>query len=107
VKQALLDQFKLLAAAPPSDAELVRAKKYVIGSYLLAHERIEDRSYYLGYSELACKGLGGYKFDRNYADLINAVTAEDVVQVAKKYFSDAPVVSILLPGNPDLGVHAD
>ena len=104
VKDALIEQFKLLYGAPPSDVDLARAKKFVIGSYLLAHERIEDRSYYLGYSEIACKDFGGYQFDANYADVINAVTAADVVRVCKKYFSGQPVISLLLPGDPAAGV---
>jgi predicted Zn-dependent peptidase len=104
VKQALIDQFKQLGAAPPSDDDLARAKKYVIGSYLLSHERIEDRSYYLGYSELAIKQFGGYHFDDNYADAINAVTAADIQRVALKWFSGPPVISLLLPGDPSAGV---
>jgi predicted Zn-dependent peptidase len=104
VKDLLIQQFKLLYTDPPSDADLARAKKFVIGSYLLAHERIEDRSYYLGYSEIACSKLGGYLFDTKYADAINSVTSADIVRVAKEYFSGQPVISLLLPGDPSAGV---
>jgi zinc protease len=107
VKYALIDQFRLLTTAPPTEADLARAKKFVIGSYLLAHERIEDRSYYLGYSEIGCKPLGGYLFDSNYANAINAVTGADIQRVAKKYFSGAPVISLMLPGDSATGVVND
>jgi len=104
VKDALLAQFQILANTPPTETDLERAKKFVIGSYLISHERIEDRSYYLGYSALGFPHLGGASFDSSYADLINNVTAADVTRVAKKYFSAAPVISLLLPGSPTSGV---
>ncbi len=107
VKAALLDQFRTMTQVLPTDEELERAKKFVIGSYLLAHERIEDRSYYLGYSELAMTQDGGWKFDDSYAQAINAVTESDVLHVSKKYFSGAPVISLLLPGDPNAGVVND
>ena len=107
IKDALLDQFHLLRESPPSAESLARAKKYLIGSYLLAHERLEDRAFYLGYSEIAQKPLGGYRFDTHYADIINEVTAADVQRVSRKYLTDGAVLSMLLPGNPTAGIVAE
>lgn len=104
VRDALVDQFKLLRQNPPSDADLARAKRYLIGSYLIEHERLEQRAYYLGYSEIALKSLGGYRFDSHFADIINAVTPADIQRVAQKYLSGNYAVSMLLPGDPNAGV---
>jgi predicted Zn-dependent peptidase len=86
---------------------LTRAKRFLIGSYLLQHERLEDRAYYLGYSEIAMKDLGGYRFDTHYADAVNAVTAADIRRVTEKYFAGAPVISLTLPGDPNAGGQKD
>ena len=107
IKDALMDQFHLLREAAPAAADLARAKRYLIGSYLLAHERLEDRAYYLGYSEIAQKPLGGYRFDTHYADVINAVTADEVQRVSRKYLTDGSVLSMLLPGDPRAGIVAE
>ena len=107
VRQAMLDQFQTMISTPPTEVDLARAKKFVIGTAILAHERIEDRSYLLGYADLSFKNLGGYKYDSNYAADINAVTADDVQRVSKKYFGTSPVISLLLPGDPNAGVEND
>lgn len=104
VRDALLAQFRAMAANPPTDAELTRAKRYLIGSYLIDHERLEQRAFYLGFSEIALQPLGGYRFDTHFADIINAVTPADIQRVAQTYFSGNPAVSLLLPGNPNAGV---
>ena len=103
VRQALIDQFALIRQSPPTDGMLTRAKKFVIGSYLIQHERLLDRAYWLGFSETALKPLGGYLFDTKFADRINAVTPAQVQTVAQKYFSDGYVVSMVLPGDPNAG----
>lgn len=104
VRDALLAQFRAMAANPPSDADLTRAKRFLIGSYLIDHERLEQRAYYLGFSEIALQPLGGYRFDTHFADIIDAVTPADIQRVCQKYFSGNPAVSMLLPGSPDAGV---
>lgn len=104
VRDALLAQFKAFAASPPSQEDLDRAKKFVIGSYLIDHERLSQRAYYLGYSEIALEPLGGYRFDTHFADIIDAVTPTDVQRVAQKHFDGNPAISMLLPGDPNAGV---
>jgi zinc protease len=103
VRQSLIDQFRLVREQPPTDAMLTRAKKFVIGSYLIRHERLLDRAYWLGFSEIALKPIGGYLFDMHFADAINAVTPAEVQLVAQKYLSNGYVVSMILPGDPNAG----
>ena len=103
VREALVEQFKTLRSRPPSDAMLARAKRFVIGSYLQRHERLLDRAYWLGFSEMALTPLGGYRFDTGFSSAIDAVSADDVLKVAQKYLSGGYVVSMVLPGNPNAG----
>ena len=104
VKDALLDEVKQFRETKPTDVDLARAKNYLIGAHAIAHERIEDRAYFLGYSEIAQTALGGYDFDTHYDTAVNAVTADDVQRVAKQYLTNGAVVSMLLPGDPNAGV---
>jgi len=94
IKDGLLAQFTGLQTAPPTAAELARAKHFLIGSYALRHERIEDRAALLGVAELSAPD--GYRLDTDYAKYVNAVSATDVQRVALKYFVH-PVISTVEP----------
>ena len=94
IKNGLLAQVQSLQTTPPTPAELSRAQHYLIGSYALRHERLEDRASLLGAAELSAPD--GYKLDTDYNRYINAVTAADVQRVAIKYLVH-PVVSTVEP----------
>jgi len=94
IKNGILAQIKSLQTTPPTPAELSRAQHYLIGSYALRHERLEDRASLLGAAELSAPD--GYKLDTNYNAYISAVTAADVQRVAIKYFVH-PVTSTVEP----------
>ena len=94
IKDGLLAQFASLQTSPPTPADLSRAQHFLIGSYALRHERIEDRATLLGTTELSAPD--GYRLDTDYAKYINAVTAADVQRVAAKYFVH-PVISTIEP----------
>ncbi len=100
---ALVSQVKLLCAAPPSAQMLARAKRFVIGSYLTRHERLMDRAYWLGFSEVALRETGGSGFDTDFEASVNAVTTADIQRVAQRYLSDGYVVSMVLPGSATAG----
>ena len=85
IKSGILAQIKSLQTTPPTAAELSRAQHYLIGTYALRHERLEDRASLLGAAELSAPD--GYKLDTGYAQNINAVTAADVLRVATTYFA--------------------
>jgi zinc protease len=69
---------------PPSAAELERAKRYTIGAYVLARQRVRDRATSLSIAEL----IGpGFDADEEAPRRLNAVTAADLQRVAMKYLA--------------------
>lgn len=94
IKNGILAQMKAFQTTPPTPAELSRAQHYLIGSYTLRHERLEDRASLLGAAELSAPD--GYELDTDYNAYISAVTAADVQRVAIKYFVH-PVTSTVEP----------
>ncbi|HOK55254.1 MAG TPA: pitrilysin family protein, partial [Armatimonadota bacterium] len=93
VKQATLDEVSKLQKELLTPQELERAKQYTIGTYALQHQRLRDRAFHLGWLETI--GLG-CEYDLTYASKIEAVTAQDVQRVAKKYLNNY-VMTIVLP----------
>ncbi|MDO8587883.1 MAG: pitrilysin family protein [Armatimonadota bacterium] len=88
-KDAILKEISLLKDQPVSDEELLRAKRYVIGTYALRHQRLRERAYHLGWME----AIGvGYQFDLNYDRIIDSVTKADVQRVARKYLNNYAMV---------------
>jgi predicted Zn-dependent peptidase len=94
VKDTIVAQANLLGSGAFTDADLERAKGYLIGRHALDHERTRDRAYNLGLAETL--GLG-YQNDFLYADAIHKVTRDDVLHVCAKYLHDAAIVILTNP----------
>ncbi|MHB1463379.1 MAG: M16 family metallopeptidase [Armatimonadota bacterium] len=92
-KQQLVNQLKLLTTKPPTDGEVLRAKRMLIGNHALKHQRQRDRAYYLGWYEAV--GLG-CEYDRKYEGIINAVTPEQVRSLAKR-LTPGYAVAVTMP----------
>ena len=76
-----------------TDAELERAKSATIGSYEIGLQDVLSQASDMAINELL--GLG-YDFSSKYPGMINAVTKEDVLRVARKYLTlDSYVISIV------------
>lgn len=93
VQKALVQQMQSIRTNPPSEQEVERAKRLVIGSYALRHQRGRDRAYFLGWYE--CIGLG-YQFDEQFPNRVAAVKREDVLRVAQKYLQHV-AVAVTMP----------
>ncbi|MCC5877562.1 MAG: insulinase family protein [Candidatus Sumerlaeia bacterium] len=87
----LWEHLLALRNEPVTAEELERAKNYIAGSYLRAHETNLQQAAYLGFWEIAGLGLD---YDERYIDQIRAVTARDIMRVANKYFLDPTVVVV-------------
>jgi zinc protease len=84
VKSAVLRALTRLIEEPVPPDELTRAKRYLLGSYALSHQRMKDQAYALAWYETL--GLSG-DFAEQYAAGVQAVTAADVQRAASAVFT--------------------
>jgi len=89
VKTALLDEIHKLASDGLTPEELTRAKKKLIGQQEIANQSNDAFGYHCALDELY--GLGFDYYKRLEHD-VNAVTLNDIKNVAEKYFRDQPYV---------------
>jgi zinc protease len=95
VRTQMLEQFQTLADQGPTEAELQRAKSYVIGSFARKHERNRDQAHWLVWMEAVGLGFG---FDRDLPGKIAAVTKEQVQLASKECLKNhALVVTVPTP----------
>jgi len=95
VEQAIIEQINLIKKQPVSEKELKRIKAQVVASNVYEKDSIFYQAMTLG--QLETVGLHWSVADE-YVDKIRAVTAEQVQQVAKKYFVDqTKTVAVLEP----------
>lgn len=91
--RALWAEVEQLKLEPVPQAELERARSYLIGGYLRGHEANSQQAHYLAFWHTM--GLG-VDYDERYPELLREVTSRDVMRVANKYFLD-PTTVILAP----------
>ncbi|MGB9691973.1 MAG: M16 family metallopeptidase [Candidatus Sumerlaeaceae bacterium] len=75
------------------DDEIERTRNYLVGKYLISHQKNSARAFYLGSYEM--NGLG-WQMDHEYPLRLKAVCAEDVREVARQYL-DAPTIIEIRP----------
>jgi zinc protease len=81
VKDQLLEQYRQVALSGPTDAELARARNYVLGRYALRQERTREQAKWLAWN--VQMGLGP-DFDQHFAQRVPLVTRENVQAAAKR-----------------------
>ena len=90
----LNDEISAVITRPPTDAELTRARALAISSLALRSERDRDESFLLAWHE----SLGvGYNFDSRLPRRIEAVTRQDVLRVAREFFSQRAALLAVPP----------
>lgn len=87
VRDSILAIAADLAAGRFTDEEMDLAKRYLIGSHALSHERTRDRAQYIGLYEAL--GLG-WRYDLDYAAAIRSVTRADLERVCREVFTRSP-----------------
>jgi zinc protease len=96
-----LRQMELITKKPVSDKELEGAKKYFIGSFPL---RIDTQSKIANFLvQIEYYGLG-IDYPEIYASLIQSVTKEDVLRVAKKYLHPENRVLVIVANLKEAGM---
>lgn len=94
VEKALYSEIEKLKTEPVSDRELQKAKNQIEASFIMGQDSIFYQAMLLGQLET----VADWKLLENYVDSIRAVSKEDVMRVAKKYFDeDKRTVGILVP----------
>jgi zinc protease len=94
LESALVAQMERLRAEPVTDEELRRARNQIEAALIFARDSVHRRASQLAQFEM----LGGHALAATFLDRIRAVTAADVLRVARMYFpSDRRNAGILLP----------
>jgi zinc protease len=95
LEQALRDQIKRLQDEPVSEAELARIKAQVVASKVYEQDSTFGQAMQIG--TLVTVGLD-WRLQDSYLDRINAVTAQQIQQVARNYLNDDRLtVAVLEP----------
>ncbi len=91
VQEYIFDEIESIKSDKVSVQELKRAKTYLNGKFIIDHQSLSRQAWYLGWFETL--GLG-YKTDYEFKNMVNSVTADDILRVAKKYLKTH--VSVIL-----------
>ncbi len=86
-------QLNDIARHKPSDAELERAKRFVINSFVLSQQRNRDLSHYLGVFR-SCGGMDGFYTYQQFPQLIAEVTGEQISEACAEIFHRSATVII-------------
>jgi predicted Zn-dependent peptidase len=91
-REGMMKQIQILKKEPVEAEELQNAKDQLIGNYTLALETNLDKAGALANYEASGRG---FDFIEKYSELIQSVTAQDILNVANKYFKNNYVESIV------------
>jgi zinc protease len=94
-ERAVFDELRAVVEKGVTAAELARAKRQMIADFVYAQQSVESISAQLGGDYLA---TGDVTFSRSYTKRVEAVTAEQVHQAARRYFTfDRVAITRLVP----------
>ena len=93
-RDAILEQVREIRDRPVPAEELARAKTYLKGTFVMSQERNIGRASLLARAQLL--GLGR-RFTDRYPEMIDQVTAADVLHAARRYFDDNYTLAALVP----------
>lgn len=96
-RDGILVEMERLCAEPVTEEELLLAKTYLKGTFIMGQERNISQAGLLARCELM--GLG-YDFVDRYPALIDKVTEADVLGVARKHLREPYALSAVLPEVP-------
>lgn len=91
-KEKMLEEVNRLKNEFVSDKELREAKDKIIGNYILSQETNLEKASTIGWFETSGRG---FDFKDKYEQIINSVSASDIIEVANKYFNENYVTSIV------------
>ncbi len=83
VRKIIFEEIERLKKEPVSGEELAKAKRQKAAEHVFQQEKVENQAEMLSES---FRSTGDPLFDAHYVDRIQEVTAEQIVEVARKYF---------------------
>lgn len=93
--RGIFSELEKLTKKKITDDELNRAKRSIIGGYEIGLQEVSGQASDMANNELFSFGYG---FSKEFPKKIDAVTAEDVLRVARKYLTlDSYVISVVGP----------
>jgi len=96
-KRGMLEELARITDAPPSDEELLRAQRFLVGNFAIEQQRSAARALHVALD--ARYGLGP-DADREYPDRIRQVTREDLLRVAGRVIDlEAYTLAAVRPGS--------
>jgi zinc protease len=95
-EQALLAEVTRIKRDPVSEADLTRAKGYLLGRYAMDRRTSERLAWYLAFYDVEAVATD---YPERYRAAVQAVTAADVQRVARAYLA-TPVTVVLGPRPP-------
>jgi zinc protease len=96
-----LQQMELIQKEPVSEKELEGAKKYLIGSFPMRLDTQGKLANFL--TQVEYYGLG-LDYPEKYPSLINSVTREEVLRVAKKYLHPENYILVVVANLKEAGM---
>ncbi len=93
--EAILTEMARLKSYPPGTEEISRAKTNIESEAVYSRETVQGEARKLGFYEVIAGDIG---FEEKYLRAVDAVSAEDIMAVARKYFTSQNItVTALLP----------
>lgn len=91
--KGLMEHLGRIGAEPVTETEMMRAKRYLIGTHAIELQRTGSRATTMALAERF--GLG-YAAHTRYAESIRNITAADVLAVARRYLNPADLVQVVV-----------
>lgn len=93
-KKEILKEINILKQEFVTQEELQAAKDKLVGNFILSQETNSEKAQTIGNFEATNRG---YDFINRYPKLIQEVSANDIVKVANKYFTNSYIYSLVTP----------
>jgi len=93
----MLGEIDRVRGEPVTERELARAKAYLLGNLAMDRRTNARHTWYMAFFEV----IGaGWDFPERYARAVEAVTADDVARVARRYLTQPTVIVLQPPKAP-------
>lgn len=96
-EQGLLDELRRLATEPVADAEMKRVKRKILSSFVFNHEGVHELADSIA-NAVALNGLG---YVRTYFEKLDAITPQDVQDVARRLLDPQKRIVVCSKAQPN------